>query len=59
MKDQAIEVVSEVSQGEFSLSPGDANGADEQTEPVLMDGPPLPPTPCKLSVFRKKGRNGP
>ena len=36
MKDQAVEVVSEVSQGEFGLSPGDANGADEQSQALLL-----------------------
>ncbi len=38
MEDQAVEIVGQIGQGQFRLGPGDANGADEQAEPVLLMG---------------------
>ena len=37
MKDQAVEVVGQIGQSEFRLGPLDADGADEQPEPVFFD----------------------
>lgn len=36
VEDQAIEVVGQVAKGQFRLSAGEADGADEQVEPVLL-----------------------
>ena len=36
MKDQAIEIVGQIGQGQFRLGPRDADGADEQPELVLL-----------------------
>lgn len=36
MEDQPIEVVGQVAKGQFRLSAGEADGADEQVEPVFL-----------------------
>ena len=36
VEDQPIEVVGQVAKGQFRLSAGEADGADEQVEPVLL-----------------------
>ncbi len=36
MEDQAVEVVGQIGQGQFGLGSRDADGADEQAEPVLL-----------------------
>ncbi len=36
MEDQPVEVVGDVGEREFRLGPGDADGADEEAEAVLM-----------------------
>ena len=36
VEDQAVEVVGQVAKGQFRLSAGQADGADEQVEPVLL-----------------------
>jgi hypothetical protein len=36
MEDQAVEVAGEVGEREFGLSPGNADGADEQAIAVLL-----------------------
>ena len=38
MEDEAVEVVGQVGQRQFRLGPGDADGADEQPEAVLLMG---------------------
>ena len=36
MEDQPVEVVGQVAKGQFRLCAGEADGADEQVEPVLL-----------------------
>lgn len=38
MQDQAVEVVGRIAKGQFCLSEGEADGADEQVESVLLMG---------------------
>ena len=38
MEDKPVEVVGDIGQDEFCLGPRDADGADEQAEPVLLVG---------------------
>lgn len=38
MEDQAVEVVGDVGEREFGLGSGQADGADEEAEPVLLVG---------------------
>lgn len=55
MEDKAVEVVGQLGQGQFRLGPGDADGADERPEPVLLVGKHmLDPGPD-----RRLGRIGP
>jgi hypothetical protein len=36
MEDQSVEVIGQVSQGQFCLGPLDADGADGQPEPIFL-----------------------
>lgn len=36
MEDQSVEIVSHVAKGQFCLGTGQADGADEKPEPVLL-----------------------
>ena len=38
MEDKPVEVIGDIGQDEFRFGPCDADGADEQAEPVLLAG---------------------